>query len=61
MRYSQAENGYWGAFLMMAFIPDSAVEDTGELMPRVGGIPGHIAAGVWGVLAAGLGWYLTRR
>ncbi len=52
---------YWGSFLVMALTPNSAVDDAGDLMPRVAGIPGHIAAGIWGMLAAGLGWYLTRR
>ena len=51
---------YWGSFLVMAHMPDSAVGDAGDVIPRVAGIPGHIAAGVWGILAAGLGWYLTR-
>ena len=51
---------YWGSFLVMALIPDSAAEDADDLIPRVAGIPGHMAAGVWGVLAASLGWYLTR-
>ena len=52
---------YWGSFLGMALDPDNAADDGGDLMPRVAGIPGHIAAGIWGMLAAGLGWYLTRR
>ena len=52
---------YWGTFLVMALTPASAVEDADDLIPRVVGVPGHITAGVWGVLAAGLRWYLTRR
>src|SRR3712207_1091705 len=39
----------------------AAPEGAGEVMPGVAGIPGLVAAAAWGLLAAGLGWYLARR
>ncbi len=50
---------YWGSFLVTALSPGGVAEDVGESVPDVVGIPGHIAAAVWGMLAGGLGWYLA--
>ena len=51
---------YWGPFFVAPLVPGTAIEDRGNDVGRIAGVPVNLAGAGATVITAALGWYLDR-